>query len=171
MTETPEDELPVIFLDLDNVLITHRACFAAGDTTDMNRIFDPVAIGLLNRITDTTRAKLVLCTAHRDKPSIRDTLRRNGVTGAFHQHFMTDLGPGPRGGQVQRWLDQHPEVKNYVILDDLEDAFLPSQAAHHVRPPKRDGLSFQNFLDALKILGAAAPRTGVKFRILPTYGG
>ncbi len=160
---------PVIFLDLDNVLITHRACFAAGETANMDTIFDPIAMGLLNRIIEATGAEIVLCTAHRDKPSIRDTLKRNGLKGDFHQHFMTDLGPGPRGEQVQRWLDAHPEVTNYVILDDLEQGFLPSQKPHHVRPPKRDGLSFQNFLDALKVLGAPAPRTGVKFRVPPAY--
>lgn len=159
---------PVIFLDLDDVLITHRASHAVGKGGGINGVYDSVAMGLLNQIIMRTNAVVVLCTAHRDKPSIRDTLKRNGFKGKFHRHFQTDRGPGLRGDQVQRWLDGHPEVTSYLILDDGSD-FLPSQAARHVRPPMHDGINFQNYRDALKILGASPQLGGVKFRPPPRY--
>jgi hypothetical protein len=37
-----------------------------------------------------------------------------------------------RGHEVQYWLDEHPEVERYVILDDDND-FLPHQRGNFVR--------------------------------------
>jgi len=37
-----------------------------------------------------------------------------------------------RGNEIQFWLDEHPEVTNYLILDDDKD-MLESQLEHFVR--------------------------------------
>ncbi len=162
---------PVIFLDLDHVLITPRASRAAGEGAGMAEMFDPIAIRLLNRICKLTNAQLVLSTSHRDVPGICDILRENGVTGDFHPDYKTDTGAGPRGAQIQRWLNAHPQVKAYCILDDLDKAsFLPGQHARHVQPPKNDGLSFQNFVDVLALFGIKPPRANIKFRYPPAPG-
>lgn len=177
MTDTPtyafaaQDARPVIFLDLDHVLITPRATAGAGEGAGMGEMFDPVAIKLLNKLCALSGAQLVLSTSHRDLPEIREILKANGVTGEFHADYKTDSGAGPRGAQIQRWLDAHPEVKRYSILDDLDKAhFLPQQHAHFVQTPKNDGLSYQNFLDVLRIFAIKPPAKTIKFRYPPAPG-
>lgn len=56
-----------------------------------------------------------------------------------------------RGHEIQYWLDRHPEVTNYVILDDNSD-MLESQSEHFVQTDERVGLSREDAEKAIKIL-------------------
>ena len=48
------------------------------------------------------------------------------------------LGNG-RGGEIQKWLNEHPDVDNYVILDDDGDMW-DSQLYHFVQMNYENGI-------------------------------
>lgn len=56
-----------------------------------------------------------------------------------------------RGNEIQRWLDEHPEVTRYVILDDDSD-MLESQKNNFVNTSELHGFQFSDMLTASKIL-------------------
>ena len=57
-----------------------------------------------------------------------------------------------RGHEIQDWLDRHPEVTNYVIIDDDGD-MLDSQKEHFVHTSHFHGFQHGDMLWALRILG------------------
>lgn len=56
-----------------------------------------------------------------------------------------------RGTEIQMWLDAHPEVDNYVILDDDTD-MLDSQSEHFVHISYEEGLNEEFANKAVNIL-------------------
>lgn len=57
-----------------------------------------------------------------------------------------------RGNEIQKWLDEHPEVTHYVIVDD-EEIMLESQQEHYVKVSKLHGFQYGDFLWAESVLG------------------
>jgi hypothetical protein len=57
-----------------------------------------------------------------------------------------------RGHEIQDWLDRHPEVENYVILDDDGD-MLDGQREHFVHTATWDGMLLAHLDHAIKIFG------------------
>ena len=92
---------------------------------------------LLDRILQATKAKVVLSSTWRLDKSSREEVRRRVVefidvtpqllrnlqTGGFIKAEDADVTQGgfgsvARGYEIQDWLDRHPEVEKYAILDD-----------------------------------------------------
>lgn len=140
--------MKAIFLDIDGVLNAadySKAIYALkvscghGDIIDeFGYLFDPRCVKHLDYIIRDTGAKIV----------ISSTWRCNGIETLRKMWEMRDL-PGEiiditplrknpkieeryyhpgvdRGYEIQEWLDNHPEVEDYAILDD-DDDMLPSQ--------------------------------------------
>ena len=89
----------------------------------LEHVLDPLAINLLNQITDATDAVLVISSTWRiltpieDFRSIFKKLKVHGVVYDVTPRF----GGKHRGVEIQSWLDSHPEVTSWVILDDDSD--------------------------------------------------
>ena len=49
------------------------------------------------------------------------------------------LSEGVRGHEIQEWLDKHPEVTRYAILDDDSD-MLPEQMPNFFKTTFQNGL-------------------------------
>ncbi len=103
----------VLFLDVDGVLNCART------TARYNQFIgiDPYMALLVNRICEATGAQIVLSSTWRLQKNLRDEV--NSVI------FPTPIDVTPdhndmtnRGSEIQAWLDQHPEVTRYAILDD-----------------------------------------------------
>jgi hypothetical protein len=166
----------VVFLDVDGVLNSERSFLAGGARVKQYTLdnpddpywlkitrctIDPVAIDLVNRICDKCDAKLVISSTHRkhfkdadDKLALMQDyfyklgLRRNLVIG------WTESLHTIRGIEIQEWLERHPEVNNYVILDDSSD-MLPEQMEFFVRCDGKVGVSSENYFQMLRILGGS----------------
>lgn len=123
----------VIFLDIDGVLVTPRAMLAAHRNRAM-RAFDPVAVGILNRITDNNSdIRLVVSSTWRMMEECQDVLRAAGINGAFHDAWKTDTKNGVRGEQIARWLETNQGTySDYVIIDDDSDMTI-DQLPHFVK--------------------------------------
>lgn len=113
----------VIFLDVDGVLNEE----STQTRTKSNCIFvDEAKLLLLKRIVDTTGAKLVLSSTWRydrndaryngDFLQLQEAIRAVGLD--FYSFTPEDVLGIRRGMEIKAWLGTHPEVKQFVILDD-----------------------------------------------------
>lgn len=70
---------------------------------------------------------------------------------------VTESFSNIRGEEIQKWLDAHPEVTDYVILDDDQN-MLDSQKEHFVNTKFMHGFQYGDLLWARRILGERNPR-------------
>lgn len=130
--------MKVIFLDIDGVLNV-----IPKEYDDFGGIFHSNFIDNLRKIIDETNAKIVISSTwrfggfqrmkdmwkFRDYPGevigITPDLWRRSIDEDSHEKI-------DRGHEIESWLNLHPEVDNYVILDDDND-FLPNQRRNFVR--------------------------------------
>lgn len=141
----------VIFLDFDGVLTTEQSDY----------MFVPELLSHLKDILSATGASIVITSSRRGS-TLEDTI--GSITDPNNPHVrdvpfpFTDsvVGITPhtlswlRGQQVEDYLNEHPEVKSYVILDD-EDKFFPEQKEHLVLTDG-NGLTEENVIRAIEIL-------------------
>ena len=119
------DKIKVVFLDIDGVLNTDKT---TRRTTGGYRFVGSRQLKNLKRIITETKAKVVLSSDwryDRDDPKwnsdyleLKAELMRYGIQ--FHG-FTPELPSAHRGAEIAQWLAEHPEVSNFVILDDRTD--------------------------------------------------
>lgn len=164
----------VMFLDVDGVLNSVRS-FAAGqarlkaysaenpDDPYWLKItkctIDPIAVDLINRACRESDVKIVISSTHRmhvhDSPTKLDELKNYFGSLGINPDYVIDWTARlhtPRGVEIQDWLIRHPEVKQYVIVDDDSD-MLPEQMGNFVRCDGDIGLSYKNFVDICTLFG------------------
>ena len=121
--------MKVIFLDFDGVLTT----------PDSDYVFVPELLQRLGDLLANTDARIVISSSRRG-PTLRDTLDN-----------LVDPLAWYRGQQVEAYLDEHPEIHSYVILDD-EDRFTPEQRKRLVLVDGGIGLTDEDIIRATDIL-------------------
>lgn len=118
--------MKILFLDIDGV------CNSGNWAKQGNSMWhgtDPQAVALVQRIIKETHCRVVLSSTWRLYPEAREVVKRDvcdfiDVTKDMQRGAKR--GVVERGVEVQEWLDRHPEVTQYAILDDDAD-FLPHQ--------------------------------------------
>ena len=140
---------PVIFLDIDGVMVTGRHITALTDSGERHAAyygverweadkgtaplpyarFDPDAVARLNRIVAETGAAVVISSAWRGRGTheMARILSEQGVvadvvgcTPRLNTSEM-DRRIGGRGWEIGYYLRQHPEIERWAILDDSTD--------------------------------------------------
>jgi len=162
-------------MDIDGVLNSRRSeiAHAAGFLPSPNspwqeqlpRAFqdiDWIAVGMIH----------VLCTRLDAKIVISSSWRANYKPEQLAKYFnlpmiidATDQLESNRGGQIQRWLNAHPEVTQYAIVDD-NSGMLESQADHFVQVDWDEGLTYKDcsrLRDILQGIFAPQPRNPARF--------
>lgn len=153
--------MKVIFLDFDGVLTNIYSRWT----------LLPKKCDLLGQILDATDAKIVISSSWR-RNNLEDTIdfltniERNSYLNGYPFPFIdkvidqTDKSNESelrfsnhecRGNFIQKWLNEHPDVSNYVILDD-DDDMLECQQAHFVMTSWDRGLNENDVKLAIKIL-------------------
>lgn len=118
--------MKVLFLDIDGV------CNSAAWVKQGNNPWhgtDPAAVALVRQIIKETGCKVVLSSTWRLYPEARAVVRRDVcrfIDCTIDMQRGGKWGIADRGYEVQEWLDRHPAVEQYAILDDNSD-FLPNQ--------------------------------------------
>eukprot|EP00931_Biecheleriopsis_adriatica_P091779 TRINITY_DN65658_c0_g1_i1.p1 TRINITY_DN65658_c0_g1~~TRINITY_DN65658_c0_g1_i1.p1 ORF type:complete len:190 (+),score=20.73 TRINITY_DN65658_c0_g1_i1:39-608(+) len=150
-------ELTVIFLDLDGVL--NRTASATHIRLDEDLIKN------LKDLVDRSDAHIVLSTYWRKFDAyIAYVLSRYGI--AAERIIGSTPGPGhldgssfdevvyvSRSDEIYAWLQEHPEVTSFVVLDDRAYAGRhPSIAPYFVQTRSDLGLSVLDVEKALEIL-------------------
>jgi hypothetical protein len=116
----------VLFLDIDGVLATLAWMRSIGALWDCDPIeqVDPVPCARLERVLRRTGALIVVssswrCDANTPPLVIESILRSRGAPSAVVIGSTPDPWTGSlRGHEIQRWLDAHPEVTRFAIVDD-----------------------------------------------------
>lgn len=149
--------MKVIFLDIDGVLncdryLIENKCRGIG--------IDPTRVLLVSDIVRASGAKIVLTTSWRshwsENPEECDVLGRE-INEAFAAHGLSVYSKTPRLGyaresEILAWLDEHPDVTRFVVIDDmwLKDDALDACFVH--TSGFRGGLCEDEALDAIEIL-------------------
>lgn len=126
----------IIFLDIDGPMIPGRSFIAAGKTEIIPfevQDFDPVAVGMLSRLCQEDGWRIVI---HSSWISIVGGERtyehclKQGISGmwfyagdrmkAQEDAAWCDEKEPWRYTKIAKYLEQHPEITDYVILDDTD---------------------------------------------------
>lgn len=118
--------MKVLFLDIDGVCNSRHW---AEQGNSMWHGTDPAAVQLVKRIIKETGCKVVLSSTWRLYPEARRVVKRDVcwfIDCTKDMQAGAKRGVVERGVEIQEWLDRHPHVTQYAILDDESD-FLPHQ--------------------------------------------
>src|SRR3990167_11516949 len=109
--------MKILFLDIDGVI----NCATSNFKTDLWPL-DRYMAFLVGKIVMYTDAKVVLTSTWRNHPEGLAVVEKH-IVPIFDK---TSGGGNIRGDQIKEWLDRHPDVERYAILDDDSD-MLPEQ--------------------------------------------
>lgn len=153
-----------IFLDIDGVLNseqfyeekTHKERFEElrkefeDDIACMLADIDLKAVELLNKLTDATKAKIVISSSWRCCFDLQDIFNYAGIKEPI-SGITPYLSSRHRGREISEWLKDIKKPYKYVILDDDND-MLEEQLNNFVQTDWKEGLTDENVSKAIKIL-------------------
>ena len=150
--------MKVIFVDADGCMIDDGwadRCFAEEgyDPYDYDE-FNPRSLRLLARLKEETEAEVVFSSSWRfDELSfINAKVQFEEVGIQLYGYTTLDWHTGQtRSDEIALFLTQHPEIDNYVILDDV-DITNEVLRAHWVKTTFKEGFTREMFLRAKEIL-------------------
>ncbi len=147
--------MKVLFLDIDGVLNSVRTAIAhEGFPFDFSEKgmgrFDHTSIALIQKLCRLADVKVVLSSTWRLSFTVVEVSEALGLPVIDRTKSLA----GNRGTEIQEWLDRHPEVEQYAILDDNSD-MLDSQANNFVQTSGDDGLTLKNFRQLCALFGVS----------------
>ena len=137
------DETKIVFLDIDGPMIP-ATMFLVDRMCSWHRVFPPTTVAVVKELCERTGAKIVFNTTHNRPfdgvPNIDAALVAHGLDAAhLHSTDRHTLYPDiDRKAAVAEWLHRHPEVSEWVALDDVKFTdderliFVDSDAGLHV---------------------------------------
>lgn len=149
----------VIFLDIDGVLCTLRSHFAFGDHGGLMQAWDITCCQMIRRICAEYKCKIVISSTWRHQKELNRYLCVYGlVDHIWSDSFKFDgdwktpwMNCDTRGEEIDAWLKKHPEVTQYIIIDDDSD-FIEYQKPFHIKTDTDEGFSSQNYMDCEQLL-------------------
>ncbi|MBD0259514.1 MAG: hypothetical protein ICV83_27660 [Cytophagales bacterium] len=162
--------MKVIFLDLDGVIVTNHYLSRLEQKMQPWRDaagyahFCPRCLANVEELVARSGASVVLSSTWRffleDLAGVRRFFRSRNIRFAIHDVTpLVDYYPGKpsrnadRGREIAAWLEAHPEVTRYCILDD-DPRILPEQRPYWVRTTFHYGFTRARLEKALRILAA-----------------
>lgn len=153
--------MKIIFLDIDGVLNSSDYRQRMG-MDYFSQIIDRRKMPILKHIVEETGAEVVLSSTWRKfwnpgenqlDPAgqhIHDIFREYGLWIHSKTPVLQNAG---RNNEIQLWLDQHPYVDGYVILDDKDFGWPNALRAHFVQTDLNgDGLEEIQAKQAIDVL-------------------
>jgi hypothetical protein len=152
----------IIFLDIDGPLVNYRTQVGSNSSGLMGK-FDPIGVNMVNQLLQDFDAQLVISSTWRINYGIHmhHVLNVAGV----HTKYLHDDDETPRGPdvnyrigrdsrtlEIDKWLDQHDGIVNYLIIDDIQIS--KPHSSHAVLVDANDGITYHNYLKMRSILGA-----------------
>ena len=119
--------MKVIFLDIDGVLVTRNSIkYQYLNFPDEPNIrFSKKAVKNLNKLVRLTKAKIVISSTWRlfhSLEKLQNIFEEQKIEGEIISTTSVEKATVeediPRGQNIADWLEQHPKVKQYVIIDD-----------------------------------------------------
>lgn len=144
----------VVFLDIDGVLNTHKTNALFGPVicshADAASKLDPLGVKFFNML-HKAGITIVLSSTWRLGRDIETMTMKVGIP-IFDKTCAWPFANSCRGDEIKIWLDAHPEVTSYVIVDDDSD-MLEEQLPNFVKTQYEEGLTYANMVAITKCLG------------------
>jgi len=116
------------------------------------KVNDFQAVCWVSELCRKFNAKIVVSSVWRHcRPNWKEVLYNGGldpnieVIGKTPHHTLGR----PRGEEIQEWLDEHPEVENFIIIDD--DSDMVHLKDHLVKYYCYDGFTYGRFIEARRL--------------------
>lgn len=155
----------VLFLDIDGPMIPYRAAFLPGQTAVMTK-FDPIAVAMINKLCEKRPdLKIVLHSSWVYINGGEETLNHCVQQGINLEYFYE---PEPyvkedihwRYNRIAEWLERHPEITGYVVVDDTPyEADFAGEYKHPQELNSRiviidynDGITINKYEDIMEVL-------------------
>ena len=166
--------MKIIFLDFDGVITTYQSKWKI----DMDKV------KIINDICDKTNAKIVVSSSwrigyrgivHTFQEYLKQYFVKNEYVGLFKFNKfidnivgMTDSGSS-RGNEIKFYMNEHPDIENYVIIDDDSDMcdyqlFNFVQTDTYEGITERDAKLCVDILNGVKIINPIRMNDELKFR-------
>lgn len=166
-----KESYPVMFLDIDGPLIPQRAYWLKRNALGRghSKWFDPVAVELFNDIFyKVPKLKIVFSTSWAEVYSndlMFDFFKLNGLNITQEMLCEEDRTPkkndSKRGEEIQWWLDKHPHITNFVIVDDSRQV-LTVDPEKTVLVDFNEGFLFAHYIRTLTILNFEFDPDGIE---------
>lgn len=144
--------MKALFLDIDGPMIPGRAYDMPGQTRPFVKTFDPCAVGLLNTFCATRGWRIVLHTSWLRVWGEKETYEHCLAQKLDPQYFAKDAWCSGeinwRYSRVAKYLETHPEVTHYLMLDDEPYQFDMREGIEHPADMK-DHLVLVDFEDGI----------------------
>ena len=166
----------VIFLDIDGVLNSNFWNDNHQNEISEGTLIDGEKVRLLGQLVRSTGAGIVLhsgwkywfdekgCPLRREAEKLQSMLAKEGmkIAGITPDHSTEEIRRTKRfslikAGEILAWLTEHAEVKQWVVLDDL-DLHNEQVALHQVRTDVNEGLTQEDVRRAEELLGLVEKR-------------
>lgn len=152
--------MKIIFLDIDGVINTMQigadlVPYYGTEDTCPNNI---QAIRWLNKLCIETNAKIVISSSwrHAGMDKCRKAIYKGGVAEDIEIIDSTPTTWGDRGDEIKLWLDTHPEVEEFVILDD--DTDMGDLLPYLVKCDHQKGFAAEEYTKAFRLLSGEKDR-------------
>jgi len=146
--------LKIIFLDIDGVLNSDMYYRSVDRTIKDWSRFDPRVVDMIIELVEEFSAKLVISSTWRFGAlrQLNNELTKSELKKYLHKDWKTpQVHPSHRGTEIKMWLDEHPETKNYLIIDD-DSNMLEEQVRYFVRTDLKYGMQEEHLGKARKLL-------------------
>ncbi len=145
--------MKIIFLDIDGVLNSEVYFKSVNTKIKGWTRFDPKAVNIVKKLAEEYEAKIVMTTLWRIvfKKELAVELKKSGLVNYLHKDWQTSVTDPPhRGNEIQLWLDNHPEVSDYIVLDD-DDDILEKHKHRSVLTEMYEGLTESHYFAAREL--------------------
>ena len=106
--------MKVIFLDIDGVL----NCKRTPNPRKLPYVAERLLLARFKRLVRATQAEVVLSSTWRYDPAGLFSAARWGIP---FRDVIPDLPKQPRRDEILAWLEAHPDVQRFAVIDDEDD--------------------------------------------------
>jgi hypothetical protein len=150
--------MKALFVDIDGVLVSvssmicnNRLNLLGLTNTVSSKVLDPVAMSNLQYILEEVpKVEIVITSSwrkHYTIEALQEMFDQYHISGSFIVGVTPVLENGYRGHEIALYLKYHPEITNFVIIDDGTD--LAPFIDRLVQIDSKNGLTFS---DAEKVI-------------------
>ena len=145
----------VLFLDYDGVVNIRmwnekgtKASFGFPKDHKVNHF---QAVQWVSEFCLKCKFDIVVTSTWREESNYKECLLRGGLREGIEILGCTKILEGKsRGEEIQEYLSSHPEIKQYIIVDDIDD-FLPEQQEHFVQVNEHYGFLEPEYKQCIKL--------------------
>jgi hypothetical protein len=149
----------ILFLDIDGVLNSEVYYKTTSHLENNSSRFDPLSVEFIKKLVEEFSLRIVISSTWRYGAADRlmhELKNSKLIKYLYHEWFTPVIHPAHRGTEIKLWIDLHPEVTDYIIIDDDEN-MLEEQMTRFVRTGLHEGMTEEHFNRVRAILSAEEP--------------